>query len=70
VYKAGRGVDIPALDVVFILIPLYVEFSQYQITFKEIKQAIGRVGRGGNLGIAILVVIANPDISSVAATKD
>ena len=54
---AGRGLDIPGLRNVYILIPAYTNYKDFNMSLRQIKQAVGRVGRAGAVGLAHIYLI-------------
>lgn len=54
---AGRGLDIPGLQHVYILIPAYTNYKDFNMSLRQIKQAVGRVGRAGAVGYAHIYLI-------------
>ena len=52
--EGGRGLDINALVRVYIVLPMYIGLKDRGLNYRTIKQAAGRVGRAGAVGIAIV----------------
>lgn len=52
--EGGRGLDINALVRVYIVLPMYIGLKDRGLNYRTIKQAAGRVGRAGAVGIAII----------------
>lgn len=59
VERAGRGLDIPFLSHVIVLVPLFVNMQIQNITERSLKQAMGRVARGGINGSCTFLLIGD-----------
>lgn len=52
--EGGRGLDLKALVRVYIVLPMYIGLKDRGLNYRTLKQAAGRVGRAGAVGVACI----------------